>query len=627
MLWKRLFATKSLETLHKEMQEDEGRLRRVLGPIGLTSLGIGAIIGAGIFVMTGRVAAQDAGPAIVVSFVVAGIGCALAAFCYAEFASMAPVAGSAYTYAYATLGELLAWIIGWDLILEYAMSCATVAASWSKYFNAFLSNVIGPKWVVPDAWCHDPFSQANAYMNLPAVFILILVTTILVIGIRESAAFNTTMVLVKLGVVLFVIAIGVRYVAKPNWNDIPMEARRQPQETAIIGQGARAGVAEVYVEKVEKTPSGKARNDRIELLKKESLAQFRLSRIPVVREATEKQGHLTPEQAKHLDNLADSYRKELPANPADEKAVKAIIAEADSKAPEYAALKWGILRYLGLNTLLVSIDDSVRSNYFPYGLSGMMLGASLVFFAFIGFDSISTHAEEAIKPQRDVPFGILASLCVCTVLYIAVSAIITGMVPYPEIDEDAAVSTAFSQLAQAEGGNQALQWSAGLIAAGGLAGMTSVLLITFLSQARVFLAMARDRLLPPGIFGAVHPKFKTPHRSTMLTGVLITIVAAFTPIGVLEEMVNIGTLLAFVIVCGAVLMLRIKRPDAQRPFRCPAVFVVAPLGIVVNVIMMLFLPIDTWLRLVVWLVIGLVLYFGYGYSRSSLGKRLAAQEA
>jgi APA family basic amino acid/polyamine antiporter len=627
MLWKRLFATKSLETLHKEMQEDEGRLRRVLGPIGLTSLGIGAIIGAGIFVMTGRVAAQDAGPAIVVSYVVAGIGCALAAFCYAEFASMAPVAGSAYTYAYATLGELLAWIIGWDLILEYAMSCATVAASWSKYFNEFLRTCFGEGWVVPSQWCHDRFTQADAYMNLPAVGILAIVTVILVIGIRESAAFNTVMVLIKLGVVLFVIAIGIGYVQKANWYDIPVEARRQPQETAIVGYGAYEGMAERYVKEVEKKPKGTAREDRIELLKKEALAEFRLSRIPVVREATEKQGHLTPERAKHLDNLAAKFREQLPKNPADEKAVKAIIADADAKAPEAAAEKWGILKYLGLNTMLVKIDDSVRSNYFPYGFSGMMLGASLVFFAFIGFDSISTHAEEAKRPQRDVPFGILASLFVCTILYIAVSSIITGMVPYPEIDEDAAVASAFRQLSEAEGGNTMLRASAALIAAGGLAGMTSVLLITFLSQARIFLAMARDRLLPPSVFGVVHPKFKTPHISTMITGVVITIVAAFTPIGVLEEMVNIGTLLAFVIVCGAVLMLRVKRPDAQRPFRCPALFLVAPLGILVNVIMMLFLPGETWLRLVVWLAIGLVIYFGYGYSRSSLGKRLAGESA
>jgi APA family basic amino acid/polyamine antiporter len=621
MFMKRLFATKSLEMLHKEMQEDEGRLRRVLGPIGLTSLGIGAIIGAGIFVMTGRVAANDAGPAIVVSYVVAGLGCALAAFCYAEFASMAPVAGSAYTYAYATLGELLAWIIGWDLILEYAMSCATVAASWSKYFNEFLRVCFGEQWVVPDQWCHDPFSQANAYMNLPAVCILAIVTVILVIGIRESAAFNTLMVVVKLGVVLFVIAMGFSYVNRSNWTDIPVEARRQPQEVAI------PRVVSSHVIDVEKAPAGRDRDNRIEQLRAQSLAQFRLDRIPIVREATEKQGHLTPQRAKRLDEMAAAYRKRLATTPADQAAVKAILATADQKAPDAVAAKWGMLGYLGLNRHLVGIDDSVRSNFFPYGFSGMMLGASLVFFAFIGFDSISTHAEEAIRPQRDVPFGIIASLLVCTVLYIAVSSIITGMVPYPEIDDDAAVASAFRQLSDAEGGNRLLRASAGLIAAGGLAGMTSVLLITFLSQARVFLAMARDQLLPPAVFGAVHPKFKTPHISTMLTGGVIMVVAAFTPILVLEEMVNIGTLLAFVIVCGAVLLLRIRRPDAKRPFRCPALFLVAPLGILVNVTMMLFLPKETWGRLVVWLGIGLVIYFAYGYWRSALGKQIESGKA
>lgn len=621
MFKKRLFATKSLELLHKEMHEDEGRLRRVLGPIGLTSLGIGAIIGAGIFVMTGRVAAQDAGPAIVVSYMVAGLGCALAAFCYAEFASMAPVAGSAYTYAYATLGELLAWIIGWDLILEYAMSCATVAASWSKYFNEFLRVCFGEDWVVPSQWCHDRFTQANAYMNLPAVCILAVVTVILVIGIRESAAFNTLMVLIKLGVVLFVIAIGVGYVNRANWTQIPVEARRQPQESAI------PGVVNRHVEDVEKLAAGKDRDNRIEMLKSAALAQFRLDRIPIVRAATEKQGNLTFDRAQRLDTIAAGYRAKLATAPADQAAVKEILAAADNKAPDAAAAKWGMLGYLGLNRTLTGIDDSVRSNFFPYGFSGMMLGASLVFFAFIGFDSISTHAEEAVRPQRDVPFGILASLFICTILYIAVSAVITGMVPYPEIDDNAAVASAFRQLSDAEGGNPMLRASAGLIAAGGLAGMTSVLLITFLSQARIFLAMARDRLLPPSVFGTVHPKFKTPHISTILTGLVIMIVAAFTPIVVLEEMVNIGTLLAFVIVCGSVLLLRIRRPDAKRPFRCPALFIVAPLGILVNVIMMLFLPIETWGRLVVWLGIGLVIYFTYGYWRSALGKQVEAGKA
>src|SRR5262245_59736064 len=253
-----------------------------------------------------------------------------------------------------------------------------------------------------------------------------------------------------------------------------------------------------------------------------------------------------------------------------------------------------------------------------------MLGAALVFFAFIGFDSISTHAEEAKKPQKDVPIGILTSLFICTILYMLVSAIITGMEPYPLINTKAAIASAFDERAKLESQSGPLRFSALLIAIGGLAGMTSVLLITFLSQARVFLAMARDGFLPFSIFGVVHPRFKTPHVSTILTGVVISVVAAFTPIQDLEKMVNIGTLFAFIVVCGAVLMLRIKRPDAQRPFRCPALFLVAPLGILVNVLMMLFLPVLTWKRLVYWLLIGLCIYFGYGYWNSALGKRLAA---
>jgi APA family basic amino acid/polyamine antiporter len=248
-----------------------------------------------------------------------------------------------------------------------------------------------------------------------------------------------------------------------------------------------------------------------------------------------------------------------------------------------------------------------------------MLGAAIVFFAFIGFDSISAHSEEAKKPQRDVPVGIIASLVLCTVLYLLVSATITGMERYPDIDTNAAIASAFRKRAEVDQ-NPMLKAAAGLIATGALAGMTSVLLITFLSQARIFLAMARDGLLPASVFAAIHPKFRTPHISTMLTGGVICIVAAFTPIEKLEEMVNIGTLLAFVIVCAAVLILRIKRPDAHRPFRAPLLYVLAPLGILVNFIMMLFLPIDTWLRLVIWLVIGLVIYFSYGMSRSVLGK-------
>lgn len=609
----RLFATKSLELLHKEMAEDEGRLRRVLGPIGLTSLGVGAIIGAGIFVMTGRVAGQDAGPAIMLSYVVAAMGCAFAAFCYAEFASLAPVAGSAYTYAYATLGELVAWIIGWDLVLEYAMSCATVASAWTKYLNEFLKVCFDYK--IPAQWCTDPMSDPTAYMNLPAVIVMLAITAILVIGIRESAFFNSVMVAVKLGVVLLVIGVGAFYVDSDNWTKIPVEAKRQPQEAVMLA------AAKDYVKDVEKLKLGDdAADRRVVALKELALAEFRLSRLPIVREAYQKAGDASPAVVQRLSELEARYRKIVDAGRADLAAASAVIKLADAKVEENVKGKWGLLGALGVDKKLAAIDH--RSNFFPYGLSGMMLGASLVFFAFIGFDSISTHSEEAIRPQRDVPIGILASLFLCTLLYIAVSAVITGMVPYPEIDEDAAVASAFTRIGEAQG-SRLLKATAGLIAVGGLAGMTSVILITFLSQARVFLAMARDGMLPNSIFGAVHPKFKTPYISTMLTGLVISVIAAFTRTSFLEEMVNIGTLFAFVIVCSAVLILRIKRPDAHRPFKCPAVFVVAPLGILVNVIMMLFLPVHSWERLGFWMAAGLALYFCFGFWNSSVRKAAA----
>jgi APA family basic amino acid/polyamine antiporter len=604
MLWNRIFATKTLEMLDQEAK-GENRLRRVLGPIGLTSLGVGAIIGAGIFVMTGRVAAEDAGPAIVVSFVVAGIACALAAFCYAEFASMAPVAGSAYTYAYATLGEIIAWIIGWDLILEYAMSAATVAAVWSKYLNELLRVCFGENYVVPDHWCHDPFSSPGAIMNLPAVLILGAVTTVLVIGIRESAASNTALVILKLSVVLFVIAVGVFYINPANWNSVSPEERRQPEELLIPDLAKERH---------------KDNKEAIKRVQAEAIATFKLERA-----------RASGDQAR-IERVEARFGKVVEKmTEADKKEVAEILKEASKGAPKKAEAvetqKWGMFGQLGLSKHLAAFDDKVRSPYFPFGFSGMMLGAALVFFAFIGFDSISTHAEEAVLPQRDVPIGILASLFMCTLLYVAVAAIISGMEPYPYIDPDAAVASAFRERAD-QGGGMVLNLSAGLIAAGALAGMTSVLLITFLSQARIFLAMARDGLMPHSIFGAVHEKFRTPHISTMLTGAVMAVVAAFTPIFVLEEMVNIGTLFAFVVVCAAVLMLRIQRPDAPRPFKCPAVYIVAPAGVIVNVILMGFLPAETWGRLVVWLVIGLVIYFLFGYHYSVMRgvESMAAKE-
>uniref|UniRef100_A0A7C4QQA3 Amino acid permease n=1 Tax=Schlesneria paludicola TaxID=360056 RepID=A0A7C4QQA3_9PLAN len=564
MTWRSLFQRKPVEKLLAEMHGDQ-RLHRVLGPVSLTSLGVGAIIGAGIFAMTGRVAAEDAGPAVMLSFLVAGVACALAALCYSEFAAMVPVAGSAYTYTYATLGELCAWIIGWDLILEYAMSCAVVAAHWTHYFDEFLRILWGVQ--LPAAWTSDPFTPVEgvqAYCNLPAMVIIAAVTYVLVIGIRESALANTTLVVVKVGVVLFVIVLGAAYVQPANWTGVPPDRRRVADlgdylaRRPDIAQRVPAGAVTVYTD-------GKTFLERF------------------------------PEATADLDAAERAKIAELPND------VK----------------KWSLFAVLGVKQWLQRLDDDVRSPFLPYGFSGMMAGAALVFFAYIGFDSISTHSEEAVNPQRDLPLGILGSLGICTVLYLLVSAVITGMEPYPEIDTGAAMAAAFRKKAEGSA-NWLLRGSAGLIATGALAGMTSVLLVTFLSQARIFLAMARDGLLPRSIFAVVHPRFRTPHRSTILTGGVIALCAGFLPIRVLEEMVSIGTLMAFALVCLSVLLLRITRPEVPRPFRCPAVFVVAPLGAVVNVAMMLFLPTDTWLRLVIWLVLGLACYFLYGMWHSTL---------
>ncbi len=615
MFFKQMFATKSLEILQAEVK-GENRLHRVLGPISLTALGVGAIIGAGIFVMTGRVAAQDAGPAVVLSFVVAGVGCLFAALCYAEFASMAPVAGSAYTYAYATLGELLAWIIGWDLILEYAMACACVAASWSKYLNEFLL-FFGLH--VPAFLCSDPFSTPGAWFNLPALLITLAVTAILVVGIRESATTNAVLVAVKLGVVLFVLAAGIGFVSTRNWTDVPVADRVMPEES-LIPSFAKEVVA-AQAQSQGKTETDKAQTDRIA---EQALATYKLSHTKEIAAKMLAEGKHSAEMAEKMAREAEAkYTAKLPQSEKDKILVEGVLRRAKEKAPEKATEKWGVLGLMGLNRKLESIDDAVRSPFMPYGLAGIVFGASIVFFAYIGFDAISTQAEEAKKPQRDVPIAILASLVLCTLLYIGVAAVITGMMPYPEISSEAAVAAAFRQKAAGAANAGFLRWAALLISIGALAGMTSVLMITFLSQARIFLAMARDRLLPPGIFAAIHPRFRTPHRSTILTGVLISLVAAFTPITKLEEMVNIGTLMAFVIVCAAVLLLRIRRPHAERPFRTPFLFVFGPLGIAVNLIMMLFLPLDTWIRLVVWLVVGLVIYFGYGLRHSVVGQRLS----
>ena len=487
-----LFARKPLSVLLDELNGEQ-RLRRVLGPVQLSSLGVGAIIGTGIFVLVGVAAHDRTGPALMLSFVAAGVTCVFAALCYAEFASMVPVAGSAYTYAYVTLGELAAWIIGWDLILEYAVASSTVAHGWSHYFQDFLAffGTSLPLSLRNAPFDFDPNSgllvATGSWLDLPAVVITAAITVILVKGIQESATFNTAIVILKVAVVLFVIAVGAFYVDPDNWTPFAPFGFTGVSffGTTLAGQTGPAGE-------------------------------------PV----------------------------------------------------------------------------------------GVLAGAAIVFFAYIGFDSVSTHAEEARHPSRDVPIGIIVSLVLCTVLYIAVAAVLTGMVPYQNINIDAPVSDAFRQVG--------LPWAQLLISVGAVAGITSVLLVMMLSQPRVFLAMARDGLLPRGFFGAVHERFRTPWKSTILTGCFVAVMGALLPLRILAELVNIGTLLAFVIVCAAVLIMRRTHPEARRPFRAPLGPVVPVLGIASCLLLMFSLPAENWMRLGVWLVIGLIIYFGYGRRHSSL---------
>jgi APA family basic amino acid/polyamine antiporter len=473
----------------------EQRLRRVLGPVQLTSLGVGATIGTGIFVLTGVAAHERAGPALILSFVVAGIACALAALCYAELASMVPVAGSAYTYAYATLGELLAWIIGWDLVLEYAVTAGGVAHGASKYFQDLIG-IFGLH--LPDAITDAPFDYDPALgrlvgtgkiLDLPALLIVAGVTVVLVLGIRESARLNAAMVVLKVAIVLFVIGLGAFYVNPANWTPF--------------------------------APYG----------------------------------------------------------------------------------------YTGINFFGKTLFGQANAGGQPLG---MLAGAAIIFFAYIGFDSVSTHAEEARRPERDLPIGLLVSLLLCTVLYMGVGAVLTGMVPYDRINIDAPVSDAFGQVG--------LTWAQGVIALGALIGIVSVALVTMLSQARILLAMARDGLLPASFFGGVHPRFRTPWKSTIATGVFAGLLASLLPLRILSDLVNIGTLLAFVIVCAAVLIMRRKNPTAARPFRTPFVPLVPILGIGACLLLMFSLPAENWLRLGAWLLLGFLIYFGYGRRRSVLAR-------
>ncbi len=498
-------AKKTLAMYEQDMKSSG--LKRVLGKWSLTALGIGCVIGAGIFVMTGLAAKEYAGPALALSFVVAGLGCCFAALCFAEFASIIPVEGSTYAYSYATVGELFAWIIGWDLIIEYSMSSSTVAVGWSGYFLKLLGlfHIHFPIWLVNDlstaklllqeATAKGTLSELSAHFssieipqvfgysiafNVPAVAVCLFITYILVRGIREAANTNLALVVLKVAVVIFVIVTGAFYIDVNNWTPfIPAPA--------LNSQGTMA-----------------------------------------------------------------------------------------------------------------------------FGFTGIMMGAGYVFYAFIGFDAVSTQAGEAKNPKKDVPFAIIVSLLICTVLYISVSLVLTGMIKYTELDIIAPIASAF--------GKYGLNFSVWFISIAAVAGLTSVLLVNILAQSRLFLAMSKDGLLPKSIFGKLHSRFKTPYIGTILTGAVIAITAGVVPIETIAKLVNIGTLFAFTMVCIAVLIMRYKQPGVHRPFKVPFLPVIASLGIFFNVAMMTYLEWDNWIRLFVWLGLGLIVYFAYSQRHSVLGK-------
>ncbi len=486
-----LFLRKDVSALQAEVASDQS-LKRALGSINLVALGIGAIIGAGIFVLTGQAAANYAGPGIVYSFILAGTACALAGLCYAEFSAMIPIAGSAYTYGYATLGELLAWIIGWDLILEYLFAASTVAVGWSGYVVSFLRD-LGINFpseftsapythsAPPDAGLNvwrlftEGWSSTGAVLNVPAMVIVGVITILLIIGISESATFNDFVVIVKLTVVLLFIAFGIGYINKENW---------EPFIPPATGPG-------------------------------------------------------------------------------------------------------------------------------KYGWDGIVRGAGVIFFAYIGFDAVSTAAQETKNPQRDMPIGILGSLAICTVLYITVALVLTGIVKYTQLNVPDPIAVGINAA------GPGLTWLRPVVKIGAIAGLSSVILVMLLGQPRIFYTMSKDGLLPP-VFSVVHQRFRTPWLASLITGVAAMAFAGLLPIGLLGELVSIGTLLAFAIVCAGVLVLRYTDPSRARPFRTPFVPFVPIAGILACFYLMAGLPVDTWARLIIWMAIGLAIYFLYGRRHSKV---------
>ncbi len=507
-----LFTKKPLSLLMRDAEEGSGdghpqALKRALGPVNLIMLGVGAIIGAGIFSLTGTAAAHYAGPGIVYSFVVSGALCALAGLCYAEMAAMVPISGSAYSYSYATMGELVAWIIGWDLILEYAFGAVTVAVSWSGYFVSLLSKTLGvvlPEWAIRltggpwDLVKLADGTEVYGWWNVPATFIGLAVAAILYRGISESAWVNNIIVVVKVAIVIGFILLGWAVIDAANWIGDPAAVNalsRLVPPTAVTEQGAR-------------TVSG-------------------------------------------------------------------------------------------------------------FGWAGVLTGAGVVFFAYIGFDAVSTTAQEARNPRRDLPIGIIVSLVVCTVLYILMALVMTGVVHYSELGVPDPVAVGIDRIVSLRGWSPAARGIfTFLVKFGALAGLTSVMLVTMLGQTRIFYAMSRDGLLP--WFKTVHPKYHTPHHATIVTGLFVGVFSGFMPLSLVGELVSIGTLLAFMLVCLGIPILRVTNPEFERPFKTPAAWVLAPLGAVACVWVMTGLPLDTWLRLVIWLVLGFGIYFAYGYRHSRM---------
>jgi len=475
-----LFVRKDLGSLLAEA--GSGTLRRELGPLALVTLGIGAVIGAGIFVLAGNVAALHAGPALTLSMVLAGVACAFAGLCYAELASMIPVAGSAYTYAYATMGELVAWIIGWDLVLEYSLSSSTVAVGWSGYAVTLLREMgitIPPRLTgAPGSHvCLPDGTHVIALFNLPAMLICLALTALLVIGIRESARVNTTIVIIKLVVLALFVAVGAHYINTANLHPFI------PPNTGQFG---------------------------------------------------------------------------------------------------------------------------------TFGLSGILRGAGIIFFAYIGFDAVSTASQEAKNPGRDIPIGILVSLAICTIIYIAVGVVMTGLVPYRELN----VASPLALAVQATH----VPWLPPVVNIGAICGLSSVILVNMLAQSRIFYSMSRDGLLPP-LFARLHPRYRTPHVTTTITGVIVAVASGLFPIGVLGQLVSMGTLLAFAIVCAGVLILRKTAPNTPRPFKTPGMPWVPVVGTLICLYLMSGLPLPTWIRLFVWLAVGLIIYFTYGRFRADTVRR------